>query len=76
MASNVQGSGHLVPPQRRAGLRGQNAPGGGDNKISVQKVVSHDGHPERPGDYYKEESKTCADASNVHVKSSASLLHA
>eukprot|EP00187_Rhodella_violacea_P012164 CAMPEP_0184712504 /NCGR_PEP_ID=MMETSP0314-20130426/3041_1 /TAXON_ID=38298 /ORGANISM="Rhodella maculata, Strain CCMP 736" /LENGTH=76 /DNA_ID=CAMNT_0027174963 /DNA_START=23 /DNA_END=249 /DNA_ORIENTATION=- len=74
MASNVQGSGHLVPPERRAGQRGQNAPGGGG--ISVEKVVSHDGHPERPGDYYEEESKTCVDVSIVHVKSSASLLQA
>jgi len=44
--------------------------------ISVEKVISHDGHSKRPGDHYEEESKTCVDVSIVHVKSSASLLHA
>eukprot|EP00187_Rhodella_violacea_P008544 CAMPEP_0174887804 /NCGR_PEP_ID=MMETSP0167-20121228/3026_1 /TAXON_ID=38298 /ORGANISM="Rhodella maculata, Strain CCMP736" /LENGTH=133 /DNA_ID=CAMNT_0016124445 /DNA_START=138 /DNA_END=535 /DNA_ORIENTATION=+ len=44
--------------------------------ISVEKVISHDGHSKRPGDHYEEESKTCVDVSIVHVKSSASLLYA
>jgi len=46
------------------------------HKIAVEKVVYHDGHSERPGYYYEEESKTCVDVSIVQVKSSASLLNA
>jgi len=46
------------------------------HKIWLEKVVYHDGHSERPGYYYEEESKTCVDVSIVQVKSSASLLQA